>query len=204
MISYQPLTIEDMPAIMSLQAQFWGADNTIPPSIFSVANTIGGVAIGAFSQSQLVGFILSIPAVWESENTQWSCRLLVCKDHQNKGIGKELKTQQKNALIKMGINSLLWSYNPYDLKNAHLNLNKLQARIIGINPKMYPVSPSERVIVRWDLTPQNIKITPSVMVLIPTDASGYKGFVNAISSYLQDGYVGVSIHNNQYAFGKYQ
>ena len=164
----------------------------MPVSLFSIANLIGGVALGAYDNGQLVGFILSLPAVWEGEMSQWSCRLAVANKVQNQGIGSALKAAQKEALISMGIDSLLWSYNPHDAKNAHLNLNKLGATIVGFKEGMYPVEPGERAIVKWELNHPKPRIISDV-VRLPVQQNDSKKLSEKITALLANGYVGVAI-----------
>ena len=188
-ITIHPITTADFDALAQLQSDVWGVDNQMPASLFRIAQSIGGVALGAYNDAQLVGFILSLPAVWQGKQAQWSCRLAVQKEHRNQGIGGRLKGAQKDALCAMGITSLLWSFNPYDTKNAHLNLNKLGARIVGFENDMYPVSPGERAIVDWQLS-EPTSLTPSATQKIHIPTIPNDAFCSTIKTALADGFIG--------------
>ena len=191
-ITIHSITADDFGALAQLQSDVWGVDNQMPASLFRIAQSIGGVALGAYNNDQLVGFILSLPAVWQGKQAQWSCRLAVQKEHRNQGIGGQLKAAQKEALCDMNIASLLWSFNPYDTKNAHLNLNKLGARIVGFESDMYPVSPGERAIVDWQLNTPT-KLTPSATQTIAIPTTPNETFCSTIKTALADGFIGTLI-----------
>ena len=197
---------KDFQQLSNIQAEIWGKDNQMPASLFSIANTIGGCALGAYHDQILIGFILSLPAVWNGKKAQWSCRLAVDESFRNQGIGSQLKEAQKKALLTNGINSLLWSFNPYDTKNAHLNLNKLGAKIVGFKEGMYPVVPGERAIVEWHLQPSpSDNLNHHQNINVPTSPS--PDFCASIKKVLADGFVGTMIDfdSNQpyYQFSKH-
>ena len=58
---------KDFQQLSNIQAEIWGKDNQMPASLFSIANTIGGCALGAYHDQILIGFILSLPAVWNGK-----------------------------------------------------------------------------------------------------------------------------------------
>ena len=94
-INIHPITTADFSALAQLQSDVWGVDNQMPPSLFRIAQSIGGVALGAYNDDQLVGFILSLPAVWQGKQAQWSCRLAVQEAHRNRGHWWAIKGCQR-------------------------------------------------------------------------------------------------------------
>jgi predicted GNAT superfamily acetyltransferase len=214
-ISFNPITADHFNTCHALQADIWGKDNIIPSSIFSVANTIGGICIGAMHNNTVVGFILSIPAVWNGQQTQWSCRLAVQQDAQNKGLGTQLKMAQQARIKELGLRTLMWSFNPLDTKNAHINLNKLGAHIVGFEYDMYPVPKGSRAIVQWniDSTAQPSSQDPETRYINtpgtenPTD-SQLQAFYDEINKAVVDGFIGTTIQplpeGAQYVFKKFK
>ena len=45
----------------------------------------------------------------------------------NRGIGLQLKTAQREAVLAQGIELITWTYDPLESRNAYLNIQKLGA-----------------------------------------------------------------------------
>ncbi|WP_308303532.1 GNAT family N-acetyltransferase [Bacillus canaveralius] len=45
--------------------------------------------------------------------------------HQDKGVGSQLKQEQKKIAKEMGYDLIVWTYDPLETKNGYLNLSKL-------------------------------------------------------------------------------
>jgi predicted GNAT superfamily acetyltransferase len=56
---------------------------------------------------------------------------------RNLGVGRALKEHQRAELARRGIRAMMWTFDPLQAKNAHLNLNVLGARVISFEPNMY-------------------------------------------------------------------
>jgi predicted GNAT superfamily acetyltransferase len=102
------------------------------------------------------------------------------RDH---GIGRRLKLYQRSRLQRMGVRTMYWTFDPLVARNAHLNLNRLGARVERYVRDMYgpagdgPVDRAigtDRLIVRWHLSraiparPALLR-TASLRIAIPPD-----------------------------------
>jgi predicted GNAT superfamily acetyltransferase len=87
------------------------------------------------------------------EIVHWSDMLVVRADARNRGIGRALKTFQRDTVRAMGIKTMYWTYDPQVARNAHLNLNVLGAQVTEYVPDMYGPG-TDRFIVRWCLDGQ--------------------------------------------------
>jgi predicted GNAT superfamily acetyltransferase len=154
---------EDYRACLALQKQTWGESFTecVPPSLLMVSQKIGGVAAGAFDENgTLLGFVFGLTGVKEGKLVHWSDMLAVRPEYRDRGIGMRLKKFQRDLVAEMGVEKILWTYDPLVSRNAHLNLNRLGARVTEYVADMYASdAPGElysglsmdRFIVAWDI-----------------------------------------------------
>ena len=151
--------IEEFNACVALQKEVWNfADvDLIPLRMFVVSQKIGGQIIGAFNGSELIGFAFSIPGSRAGHAYLHSHMLAVRNSFRNLGLGRRLKLAQRDDALERGFELLEWTFDPLEIKNAHLNLARLGAiaRRYSINHYGYSSSPlqgglpTDRLIAEW-------------------------------------------------------
>ena len=145
---------------LKLQEETWGEGfkECVPPAILLVAQKIGGIAAGAFSVSgALVGFVFGLTGVRGGHLVHWSDMLAVRPERQGRGLGVALKRYQRDRCRAIGVETMHWTFDPFVARNAHLNLNRLGARVDEFVPDMYGTrtgSPlhdlgTDRFVVSW-------------------------------------------------------
>src|SRR6201999_2681869 len=67
----------------------------------------------------------------------WSHMLAVAPGARDLGLGTRLKLFQRDLLRELGVLSVLWTYDPLEARNAHLNLNRLGAEVVEYVEDMY-------------------------------------------------------------------
>ncbi len=125
----------DYAACIALQHLTWGDDfsERVPASILMVCQKIGGVAAGAFvADGSLAGFVFALAGLHQGRPVGWSDMLAVHPRFRDRGLGLELKKYQRLAFLANGIDTILWTFDPLEARNAHLNINKL-----GAEPEAY-------------------------------------------------------------------
>ncbi len=183
MIEFRPCEgFEEMEACVQLQIETWGYDenDVIPRKTFLLAQKIGGQVIGAFDGNlksaqpvspakTLVGFAMSLPAIKQTENGPQpylhSHMLAVCESHRNRGIGAQLKWQQRDEALSRGIRHMEWTFDPLAIKNAFLNIHRLGAIVREYRVDFYGVSssrlqgglPTDRLLAEWELDSPRVK-----------------------------------------------
>ncbi|MFQ5649230.1 MAG: GNAT family N-acetyltransferase [bacterium] len=168
-VTYREMqTHADYHACVELQQETWGQDFTeiVPPTILMIAQKLGGIVAGAFDENgKLVGFVFSQAGLMENHLMNWSQMLAVRTEVRGQGIGRQLKLFQRELLLERGIEFVYWTYDPLVARNAHLNLNKLGARIQSYVEEMYPSDNGselhrgmslDRFIVQWPLADANV------------------------------------------------
>jgi predicted GNAT superfamily acetyltransferase len=154
-------SLHDFHACVDLQAEVWGPEYTdsVPASLLQVATYVGGIVLGAFtSTGELAGFLFGLTGVQDGEIVHWSHVLGVRDTARNLGVGRMLKEAQRAELAQHGIRRMSWTFDPLVAKNAHLNLNRLGARVVEYVPNMYGTTTSplhyglatDRLVVSWN------------------------------------------------------
>ena len=153
---------EDAKACVALQSEIWGsAFDQVPASVVRIVTSIGGLAIGAFAPTgELVGFVFSLIGVRNGEPIHWSHMLGVRESVRGAGVGRHLKELQREELARRGISRVLWTFDPLQARNAHLNFNRLGVRVIDYVENMYGITastlhhglPTDRIVVMLPTT----------------------------------------------------
>ena len=159
--------LEEFRACVALQKEVWGfADNELVPlRIFSLAPKIGGQVIGAWEGEALIGFAFSIPGTRNGHPYLHSHMLAVRESHRNSGLGRRIKLFQREDAIAHGYELLEWTFDPLEIKNAYLNLERLGAIARRYNINQYGITssplqgflPTDRLVAEWWLTSKRVE-----------------------------------------------
>jgi predicted GNAT superfamily acetyltransferase len=151
--------VEEFRACVDLQKEVWNFDDVdlVPLRMFVVSHKIGGQIIGAFDSGELVGFAFSIPGTRGGFPYLHSHMLAVRASYRDRGLGRRLKLAQRDDALKKGFSLIEWTFDPLEIKNAHLNLVRLGAiaRRYSLNHYGFSSSPlqgglpTDRLIAEW-------------------------------------------------------
>ncbi len=145
---------------MGVSKAAWGfAERAVSPASDLVAAThAGGLTAGAFLDGRMVGFVHGIPRTNLGEPCQHSHLLAVRPEAQGRGLSVSLKLYQRAWCLARGIRLVTWTYDPFLLKNAKLNVGHLRATVrtfhhnfYGVMGGIYAGLPSDRFEVAWRL-----------------------------------------------------
>ena len=171
---------EELEACVQMEVETWGYDESdiIPRKAFLVAQKIGGQVIGAFDTAlpgagpngtaeSMIGFAMSLPGVKTGKNSAdgnpqpylHSHMLAVRTAYRDRGLGAKLKLEQRREALSRGIRRMEWTFDPLEIKNAHLNIHKLGVIVRSYLVNFYGVSssrlqgglPTDRLIAEWYL-----------------------------------------------------
>jgi predicted GNAT superfamily acetyltransferase len=152
-------TLEHFEQCVFLQIAVWGYSDgdVIPRRVFVVAQRIGGQVIGAFDGDTLVGFAMSLPGYREGKSYLHSHMLAVLPQYRNSGIGRRLKLAQRDDAIARGFDLMEWTFDPLEIRNAHLNIARLGVIVRRYQPDFYGPSssplqgglPTDRLYAEW-------------------------------------------------------
>jgi predicted GNAT superfamily acetyltransferase len=152
-------TLEHFERCVVIQLEVWGYSDgdVIPRRVFVVAQRIGGQAIGAFDGDTLVGFAMSLPGYRDGKPYLHSHMLAVLPQYRNFGIGRRLKLAQRDDALARGFDLMEWTFDPLEIRNAHLNIARLGAIVRRYQPDFYGPSssplqgglPTDRLYAEW-------------------------------------------------------
>ena len=159
--------LEELRACITLQKEVWNFTDAelVPLRMFVVAEKVGGQVMGAFAGNEMVGFALSVPGTRSGHIYLHSHMLAVRKEHRNSGLGRRLKLLQRDDALQRGIELIEWTFDPLEIKNAYLNIEKLGAIARRYNINQYGITssplqgglPSDRLIAEWWLKSKRVE-----------------------------------------------
>ena len=166
--------LDEMRACVALQKEVWNFTDAelVPLRMFVVAEKIGGQVIGGFTGDALVGFAFSIPGFRGGRSYLHSHMLAVRTKFRNAGLGRRLKLAQRDEAIARGFDLMEWTFDPLEIKNAYLNIEKLGAIARRYTVNQYGITssplqgglPTDRLVAEWWLK------SPRVEQLLSTNA----------------------------------
>jgi len=154
---------------VELQLAVWGYSDgdLIPKRVFLVAQRIGGQVIGAFDRDVMVGFAMSLPGYRNGKPYLHSHMLAVLPEYRNAGLGRRLKLAQRDDALARGFDLMEWTFDPLEIKNAHLNIVRLGAIVRRYMRDFYGPStsplqgglPTDRLVAEWWLRSARVRRT---------------------------------------------
>jgi len=151
---------EEFIETMDVSKAAWGfADRSVSPATDLIASThAGGLTAGAFENGVMLGFVHGIPRTNRDEPCHHSHLLAVRPAAQGRGLSTLLKLFQRNWCLDHGISLVTWTYDPFLLKNAKLNIGRLRGTVRRILPNFYGAIggiygdlPTDRFEIAWRL-----------------------------------------------------
>ncbi len=160
-------TLTDLRKCHEIQRVTWGfTDLMVFPytQLISVAHN-GGVLLGAYDGSDLIGFVYGYLGMSGSKLYLFSQRMGVLPQYQNQGIGMKLKLAQRDQMLRQGIDLIVWTYDPLLGRNAALNVEKLggivrhYARDIygAVNNPLQVGLSTDRFLLEWELMSDRVR-----------------------------------------------
>jgi predicted GNAT superfamily acetyltransferase len=124
---------------------------------FLLATQIGGQVLGAFDGSTMVGYAMSLPGVRNGHAYLHSHHLAVLAAWRNAGVGRRLKLAQRDDALARGFELIEWTFDPLQIKNAHLNIARLGAIARRYRHNFYGYTssplqgglPTDRLVAEW-------------------------------------------------------
>lgn len=160
---------------VKLQSKVWQYSDAdlLPSSFFLVAVETGGQLFGAFSGNHLIGFSLAVVGHQDRVRYLHSAITVVSPEFQNQGVGKMLKSAQRQDGISRGFDHMEWTFDPLQLRNAYFSIVSLGAVSRQYLPNFYGQTssplhrgmPTDRLLAEWRWT------SPSGADVLPREIS---------------------------------
>lgn len=161
-LHYRPLeTYEELLEAARLQGEAWTAESWTSAVQLKAAVMHGGSVIAAFDGERPVGFCYGFAAFDGRRRYLHSHMMVVHSAYRDRGIGMRLKAEQRRWALEFGYDTITWTYDPFQLRNAHLNLHKLGGTAGDYFRSVYGTDasgdPSDRFLIRWELDSPRVR-----------------------------------------------
>ena len=141
-----------------IQRAVWGTLAASSETL-SVTAKYGGVVLGAIVKGRIVGFIYAFLARRRGRLIHWSHLMAVERKYRDLGLGYRLKLAHRRLALEQGIESICWTYDPLQSRNASLNVARLGGEVdeyvtdcYGRFPSRIEKGlPSDRFVVDWKI-----------------------------------------------------
>jgi predicted GNAT superfamily acetyltransferase len=184
-------SIQDFRQCIELERAVWRDEDIgiMPIRLYMISKACNAPTIGAFEASgRLVGFVHTMIALIDGKVVYHSHLAAVVEDLRHQDIGFRMKLAQRQHAINAGVPLIIWTFDPLQSRNAHLNINKLGAVIRryeinyyseGLSTVFDAQVPSDRVFAEWWVSSPHVQSAlagnrpsvkdPARSVLIPED-----------------------------------
>jgi len=173
-IDYRILrTADEVAPFPAFEHLIWGVgDEAVSVNMLVAVISEGGLAIGAYDGDLLIATAFGFPT--HEREVLHSHYIAVRADYRGQGVGEQIKYEQKAWCLANGYTSMRWTYDPLQLTNAHLNLNKLAGCGVAYHVNHYGAMggingglPSDRLTVQWYLTEPRPAFSESYVLEVP-------------------------------------
>src|SRR5437870_5945283 len=116
-----------MREVETLQKNVWGSNDldVVPLTMLLASREVGAVLVGAYDESELVGFVYGFPAYENGQVAHHSHMLAVRPSYRNHNLAYKLKLAQRERVLAQGIKRISWTFYPLQSLNAYFNFGKL-------------------------------------------------------------------------------
>jgi len=159
---------QEFETCVDIQREVWGFkdEELVPSRLFVVASKIGGQVIGAFDGDRMVAFALGIPGNRNGHSYMHSHMLAVRPEYRNAGLGRRVKLFQREDALSKGIELIEWTFDPLEIKNAYLNIEKLGAitrrytinQYGNVSSPLQGGLPTDRLTAEWWLKSKRVEV----------------------------------------------
>ena len=161
-ISFRPChDLRDFEQIAAVQEKIWGDSSRelLPTHVLVAIEKTGGQIFGAFHGEEMIGYLLGLVGVKNGEPYIHSHMTGLLSEYQHCGLGYQLKLKQREDALTRNIRRIEWTFDPFKLRNAYFNFNKLGAIAKTYLPNVYGITvshfdqgmPTDRLLAEWEI-----------------------------------------------------
>lgn len=203
--------MEDFEVVSQLQAAIWDSWNSAAPaSLLKAISEAGGVVLLARGGDEPLGFAFGFTGRDPDGRLYHRSHAAgVLPAARDLGVGRSLKLAQRRAVLRRGLDRMVWTFDPLQLRNAHFNLRRLGAVARTFHRNYYGRRddllnrgrPTDRLVVEWFLEPDaqrdlaQVRRQPTRLIPVPEipedgsapDAAGHRRLRFELARAARDG-----------------
>ncbi len=157
-------THEEFVECERIQKAVWG-NLGVGSEVMTVAQKYGGAVVGAIVDRRIVGFIYAFLARRKGRLIHWSHMMAVEGGFRDRALGFRMKLAHRRLALRQRIQSICWTYDPLQSRNATLNIRRLGARVEDYIDDCYGHFPSsierglasDRFVVNWRIASPGVR-----------------------------------------------
>jgi predicted GNAT superfamily acetyltransferase len=151
----------ELEEVSALFTDVWKTDEPqVPFALLRALSHTGGMVLGAYGEGRLIGAAVGFCGSDLVRPSLHSHIVGVTGGHRGTGVGTAIKLHQRRWCLDRGIGEMTWTFDPLVRRNAVFNIARLGASGTAYHTDFYgPMDdtynagvPTDRVLVRWDLT----------------------------------------------------
>lgn len=154
-------------------------DTEVPLHVLRAVSHTGGMVLGAYHEGSMVGGAFGFRCA-TPEPVLHSHIVGVAPAWHRRGVGTALKQHQRAWCLRRGISAITWTFDPLVRRNAMFNIARLGAVAVEYLPDFYGAMddvynvglPSDRLLVRWELTGHRPPPDPEGVPVLDVGADG--------------------------------
>jgi predicted GNAT superfamily acetyltransferase len=127
--------LDDYVQICRLLDETWGRGSGADPSFIQAIAHAGNTVLIAERGGTTIGALVGVLG-WD-DGLHVHSHVAAVRPEARGGVGFALKLAQRALALEHGITDIRWTYDPLIRRNAHLNLDKLGARVRAFFPDFY-------------------------------------------------------------------
>ncbi len=172
--------------VSQLQQEIWGpTSRPVPPTMLRALGEAGGIVLLGELRGEPVGFAFGFTGrARDGSAYHRSHAAGLLARARGRGLGFALKQAQRREALRLGLERMVWTFDPALAANAHFNLRRLGALARGFQRDYYGArvdalnrqGPSDRLIAEWWLSPglerrlREVRRGPGTWVWLPAPA----------------------------------
>lgn len=129
-------SLEEFTAAEHLQRDVWGCSEleVVPSHLLRAQALHGGCVLGGWQGQRMIALVYAFRA---GSDYLYSHLAAVHREFQGQGLGERLKRAQAQWALERDFRRIVWTFDPLQVANARLNLNKLGAVASRYLPNFY-------------------------------------------------------------------
>lgn len=160
-VQYRLVTeVRELREVVNLQKMVWGPDVVSSMQHMSAVTLHGGAVIGAFCEEVLIGFCYGFIGYDGKNPYVGSHMMAIHPKYRDRGIGMRLKLEQRLWAMQAGYSKIVWTFDPFESRNAYLNICKLGGTVSKYLTDFYGLDTAgystDRFLVEWLLSSDRV------------------------------------------------